>query len=38
MDSFMALSWGSPIGIGFLLAGLGIFFWGLAKTGWTGEK
>lgn len=34
MDWFMTLSWGSPIGIGVLLAGLGLFFWGLAKTGW----
>ena len=32
---FLAVSWGSPIGIGFVLAGLGIFFWGFSKTGWT---
>jgi hypothetical protein len=38
VDSFMALSWGSPIGLGFLLAGLGVFFWGLARTGWTKDK
>jgi len=34
MNFFMSLGWGSPIGIGILLAGLGVFFWGLAKTGW----
>jgi hypothetical protein len=38
MDSFMSLSWGSPIGLGIFLAGVGIFFWGLAKTGWTRDK
>ena len=25
---FMLFSWGSPIGLGILLAGLGVFFWG----------
>ena len=25
------LGWGSPIGIGIFLSGLGILFWGLAK-------
>jgi hypothetical protein len=35
MESYLAVSWGSPIGIGFLLLGLGVFFWGLSKTGWT---
>jgi hypothetical protein len=24
----MDLSWGSPVGLGILLAGLGIFLWG----------
>ena len=27
----MALSWGSPVGLGVWLAGVGIFFWGLSK-------
>ena len=38
MDWFMVLSWGSPVGIAVLLAGLGIFFWGLSKTGWTRDE
>jgi hypothetical protein len=38
MESFMAVSWGSPIGIGLLLMGLGVFFWGLSKAGWTQDK
>ena len=25
------LSWGSPIGIGILMAGIGVFFWGLKQ-------
>jgi hypothetical protein len=25
----MYLSWASPVGLGILLAGLGVFFWGL---------
>lgn len=25
---FMILSWGGPIGLGALLAGLGIYYWG----------
>jgi hypothetical protein len=28
----MDLGWGSPAGLGILLAGLGIFFWGLQFT------
>jgi len=24
----LALSWGSPIGLGILLTGLGVFYWG----------
>jgi hypothetical protein len=38
MDSLMSLSWSSPIGLGVFLAGAGVFFWGLAKTGWLGDK
>jgi hypothetical protein len=38
MDSIMTMGWGSPIGLGILLAGLGVFFWGLGKTGWIREK
>jgi len=25
---FMLFSWGSPIGLGFLLACLGVYYWG----------
>jgi hypothetical protein len=32
----MDLGWGSPVGLGILLAGLGIFFWGLEGT-WKGK-
>lgn len=38
MDSFMTLSWASPIGLGVFLAGAGVFLWGLGKTGWFSEK
>ena len=38
MESFMAIGWASPIGIGILLAGLGVFFLGLSKTGWIQDK
>lgn len=38
MDSFMTLSWGSPVGLGVFRIGAGVFFWGLAKAGWTGKK
>jgi hypothetical protein len=34
MDTFLSLGWGSPIGLGFFLAGVGVFFWGLTRTGW----
>jgi hypothetical protein len=34
----MAVSWGSPIGLGIFLAGAGVFFWGLAKTPWIGDR
>jgi hypothetical protein len=23
------IGWGSPVGLGFFLAGLGVFFWGI---------
>ena len=29
---FMILSWGGPIGLGFLLAGLGVFLWGQGQA------
>ena len=38
MDAIATLGWGSPIGLGIVLAGLGIFFWGLSKTGWTRDE
>lgn len=28
---FLILSWGGPIGLGALLAGLGVYYWGLAQ-------
>ena len=27
----MDLGWGSPIGLGFMMISLGVFFWGLSK-------
>jgi hypothetical protein len=30
----MEFGWGSPIGLGIMLAGLGIFFWGLSYGKW----
>lgn len=38
MGSIMVLSWASPIGLGIFFAGLGVFLWGLTKTGWLGDK
>lgn len=38
MGSIMTLSWASPIGLGIFLIGVGVFLWGLAKTGWLGDK
>jgi hypothetical protein len=29
---FGILSWGGPIGLGVLLAGLGVFFWGQGQA------
>jgi hypothetical protein len=28
MIIILTVSWGSPIGLGILLAGLGVFYWG----------
>lgn len=28
---FLILSWAGPIGLGAFLAGLGVYYWGLAK-------
>lgn len=28
---FLAITWAGPIGLGILLAGLGVFFWGQAQ-------
>lgn len=33
MDTWLALFWTGPIGIGAFLAGLGILFWGISKMG-----
>jgi len=38
MDTFIYLSWGSPIGLGVFLAGFGVFLWGLTKTGWISDS
>jgi hypothetical protein len=29
---FLILSWGGPIGLGVLLAGLGVFYWGQGQA------
>ena len=31
MDLWLVLSWGSPIGLGGFLIGLGVLFWGISK-------
>ena len=31
MDLWLALYWGSPIGLGVFFAGLGIMLWGIAQ-------
>jgi hypothetical protein len=36
MDWQVVLGWGSPIGLGFLLLGLGVFLWGLQFHAWQG--
>jgi hypothetical protein len=28
---FLSISWGGPIGLGILLMGLGVFYWGKAQ-------
>ncbi|MEJ2421205.1 MAG: hypothetical protein P8018_05675 [Acidobacteriota bacterium] len=38
MHSIVFLSWGSPVGLGIFLAGVGVFFWGITKTGWLGDN
>lgn len=34
----MILSWGSPVGLGVFLAGLGVLFWGISRLSSTGNK
>gem|GEM_PF-3490214 len=34
----MDLSWGSPVGLGAVLAGLGILFWGLSTASRKGKS
>lgn len=36
MDWQAVLGWGSPIGLGFLLLGVGIFLWGVHFDTWRG--
>jgi len=31
MDLWLALTWGSPIGLGVFFIGLGMLFWGISK-------
>ena len=31
MDLWLALTWGSPIGLGIFFVGLGMLFWGISK-------
>ncbi len=31
MDMWIALFWGSPIGLGAFFVGLGVLFWGISK-------
>ncbi len=31
MDMWIALFWGSPIGLGAFFIGLGVLFWGISK-------
>jgi len=34
----ITLSWGGPIGLGIMLMGLGVFYWGQAQKAKTEEK
>jgi hypothetical protein len=38
MDLWLSLFWGSPIGLGVFLAGLGVLFIGIAAIRKTGTK
>lgn len=31
MDLWLALTWGSPIGLGVFLIGVGVLLWGIAQ-------
>jgi len=35
---FLSVTWAGPIGLGFLLAGLGVFYWGQAQKAKTEQK
>ncbi len=32
MDLWLALTWGSPIGLGVFFIGLGVLFWGIGQV------
>ena len=34
----ITISWGGPIGLGIMLAGLGIYYWGQAQKEKAGQK
>jgi hypothetical protein len=38
MDLWLSLFWGSPIGLGVFLAGLGVLFMGIAAVRRSGAK
>jgi hypothetical protein len=38
MDLWLALYWGSPIGLGMFFIGLGVLFMGIAKIAQSGKK
>jgi hypothetical protein len=38
MDLWLALYWGSPIGLGVFFIGLGVLFMGIAKLSQAGKK
>jgi hypothetical protein len=38
MDLWLALYWGSPIGLGLFFIGLGVLFMGIAKIAQSGKK
>jgi hypothetical protein len=35
---FLTITWAGPVGLGFLLAGLGVFYWGQAQKAKAEQK